>query len=77
LLNLACLNIIPILFVGINGKILKGLGIKISILSLLVITVVLVVISDLIAFRYVLKNLGINCMCLGKMNLVLRTKLRI
>jgi uncharacterized membrane protein len=77
LLNLACLNIIPILLVGIKGKVLKGLGIKKSLLSLLVITVALVVISALIAFRYVLRNLKINCMCLGKMNQVLRTKLRI
>jgi hypothetical protein len=36
----------------------------------------IVVISALIAFRYVLRNFGINSMCLGKMNLVLRTKLR-
>jgi hypothetical protein len=38
---------------------------------------VLVVISVLIAFRYVLRNLGTNYMCLGKMNQVLKTKLRI
>jgi hypothetical protein len=43
LLNLACLNIILILLVGINEKVLKGLGIKISILSQLVIIVALVV----------------------------------
>jgi hypothetical protein len=44
-------------------KVLKELGIKISILSLFVITVALVVIPTLIAFRYILRNLGINCMC--------------
>jgi len=62
---------------GDKRKVLKGLGIKISILSLLVISVVLVVIFDQIGFRNVLRNLGINNMCLGKMNHVLRTKLRI
>jgi len=71
LLNLACLNIILILLVGTRVKVLKGLVIKISILFLHVITMALVVISALIAFRYVLRNLGINNMCLGKMNLVL------
>jgi len=77
LLNIACLNFILILLVRTRGKVLKGLGIKISILSPLVITVALVVISALIAFRYVLRNFEINCMCLGKMNLVLRTKSRL
>jgi hypothetical protein len=74
LLNLACLNIILILLVGTRVKVLKGLGIKISILSLPIITVALVVILALIAFRYILRNLEINDMCLGKMNLVLGTK---
>jgi hypothetical protein len=59
---------------GDKGKSTKGTEHKISILSLLVITVALVVISALITFRYILRNLGINCMCLGNMNLVLRTK---
>jgi len=36
--------------------------------------VALVVILALIAFRYILRNLEINDMCLGKMNLVLGTK---
>jgi len=77
LLNLACLNTILILLVDMKGKVLKGLGIKNFLLSLLVITMMLVVISVLIAFRYVLRNLGTNYMCLGKMNQVLKTKLRI
>jgi hypothetical protein len=47
------------------------------ILSLLVITVALVVTSALIASRFVLKNLGIDRMYLGKVNLVSRTKSRI
>jgi hypothetical protein len=62
--------------VEVRVKVLKGVVIKISILSLHIITVALVVISALIAFRYVLRNLEINNMCLGKMNLVLRTKSR-
>jgi len=67
LLNLACLIIILGLLMGI-----KGLVIKTSILSLLVIIVALVVISTLIAFRFVLKNLGINCIYLGRVNQVFK-----
>jgi hypothetical protein len=55
----------------------KGASHKNVILSLLVIAVALMVTSTLIASRFVLKNLGIDCMYLGKVNQVLRTKSRI
>jgi uncharacterized FlgJ-related protein len=55
----------------------KGLVIKTVILPLLVITVALVVISALIASRFILKNLGIDHMYLGKVSQVWRTKSRI
>jgi hypothetical protein len=74
LLNLACLIIKFILLVGIKEKVLNGLITKIQISSPHAITVVLVVISAQIAFRYGLKNLGKNSMCLEKMKMVLRTK---